>query len=887
MVLKGYGFLEKINNNMESNKLRETFLNFFISKNHKIVNSAPLVIKNDPTLMFTNAGMNQFKDIFLAYSEKQYTRVSDSQKCLRVSGKHNDLEEVGHDTYHHTMFEMLGNWSFGDYYKKEAIEWAWEFLHDILKIDKDKIYATVFEGDKKDGTKKDMEAYNLWKQFLPENQIIDGNKKDNFWEMGEQGPCGACSEVHVDIRTEEERKKIEGKDLINKDHPEVIEIWNLVFIEYNRKANGELEQLPEKHIDTGMGFERLCMVTQGVRSNYDTDNFQVLISELSKISGYKYGEKEETDIALRVISDHLRAVAFSIADGQLPSNNGAGYVIRRILRRAIRYGYTFLGMKSAFIYKMLPALQSIMAEAYPELIKEGKLISKVIQEEENSFFRTLETGIRLLDNIIIKCKNNNTKIIDGKVAFELYDTYGFPYDLSELIARENNLEIDEKGYKEALSEQKNRSKKAGETSTSDWVEISNNKSLEFTGYKQLEENTKIVKYRKVNQKSKDLYQLVLSKTPFYAESGGQAGDKGIIINSDKKEYKIINTIKENNLSIHICNELPENIEQNFVAKVFNNPRKNTESNHTATHLLHYALREVLGNHVEQKGSLVNTDGLRFDFSHFEKLSTENIEAIEKLVNNQIRANHHQNCKEVSMDEAEKIGAIALFGEKYGDKVRVVKFGNSVELCGGTHVSATGNIGLFKITSESAIAAGIRRIEAITSEKAEIFTRKESAELKQISSLFNSPKNIFENVEKLIEEKNILSKEIEKIQKERTKQIKKDLLNSIEKIGNINLISANIEIDNSNSLKDLAFQLKGEIDNLILIIGANIKGKPQLLIMFADNIVEDKKLDAGKIVREAAKEIKGGGGGQKFFATAGGKDISGIDSAIKKSKELIF
>jgi len=872
---------------MESNKLREAFLNFFISKNHKIVDSAPLVIKNDPTLMFTNAGMNQFKDIFLGNSEKTHTRISDSQKCLRVSGKHNDLEEVGHDTYHHTMFEMLGNWSFGDYYKTEAIEWAWEFLHDVLKIDKDRLYATVFEGDKKDGTKKDMEAYNLWKQFLPEHQILDGNKKDNFWEMGEQGPCGACSEVHVDIRPDIERQKIKGEDLINKDHPEVIEIWNLVFIEYNRKANGDLEQLPEKHIDTGMGFERLCMVTQGVRSNYDTDNFQVLISELCKISGHKYGKDEETDIALRVISDHLRAVAFSIADGQLPSNNGAGYVIRRILRRAIRYGYTFLGMKSAFIYKMLPALQNIMAEAYPELIKEGKLISKVIQEEENSFFRTLETGIRLLDNIMQKCKADKTNIIDGKVAFELYDTYGFPYDLSELIARENNLSIDEKEYKAALSEQKNRSKKAGEISTSDWIEVSNINKSEFTGYKNLEEKINIVKYRKVSQKGKDLYQLIFDKTPFYAESGGQVGDKGLIINSENKEYKIINTLKENNLPIHICSELPNNIDNEFTAKVFDTVRKNTENNHTATHLLHYALRVVLGSHVEQKGSLVNADGLRFDFSHFEKLSDEEIEKVEKIVNKEIRLNNQQICKETSMDEAKEIGAMALFGEKYGDKVRVVKFGNSVELCGGTHASATGNIGLFKITTESAIAAGIRRIEAITSEKAEEKARKESKELKQISSFFNNPKNISETVEKLIEEKNALSKEIELFQKEKTKQIKKDLLNSIETIDNINFISAKINIDNSNALKDLAFQLKGEIDNLILIIGANIKEKPQLLIMFSDSVVSEKELDAGKIVREAAKEIKGGGGGQKFFATAGGKDVSGLESAIKKAKELIF
>jgi len=869
---------------MNSVELRKSFLDFFKSKNHQIVESAPLVIKNDPTLMFTNAGMNQFKDVFLGNTEKQYDRISDTQKCLRVSGKHNDLEEVGHDTYHHTMFEMLGNWSFGDYYKKEAIEWAWEYLHDLLKIDKDRLYATVFEGDKADGTKKDMEAYELWKQFLPESQILDGNKKDNFWEMGAQGPCGACSEIHVDIRTDKERAKVDGASLINMDHPEVIEIWNLVFIQYNRKADGKLEELPAKHIDTGMGFERLAMVTQGVRSNYDTDIFQGIIQKLGKISGFTYGNDEKIDIALRVISDHLRAVTFSISDGQLPSNTGAGYVIRRILRRAIRYGYTFLNMKEPFIYKLIPILQEKMGRAFPEIVKQDTLITKVINEEEASFFRTLETGIKLIDNLMVKATD---KKISGKEAFELYDTYGFPYDLTELIAKENGFIVDEKAFKEALAEQKNRSKKDAAKSTDDWTELLNLNSFEFVGYDEFETNVKIAKYRKVTEKAKDFYQLVFDKTPFYAESGGQVGDKGFIEDTDGNKLSIFNTVKENNLSIHLVKELPKNIEGSFKAVIDKRSRQNIANNHTATHLLHYALREVLGTHVEQKGSLVHSDYLRFDFSHFEKLSKEEITKVENIVNSFIRENHKlEENRNSTIEEANKMGAMALFGEKYGDKVRVIKFGNSVELCGGTHVKATGNIGIIKITSEAAIASGIRRIEAITGEKAEQYFRNTDETISNIAEHFKGSKNIVQSIEKLIAENTELNKKLEAFAKESAKQVKNELKNKAQQINGVSIIAEKIDIDSADSVKDICFQLKGEIDNLVLILGAEINGKPLLSIMISDNLVETKGLDAGKTIREAAREMKGGGGGQKFFATAGGKDVAGINNAINKAKEVL-
>ena len=869
---------------MDSVSLRKSFLEFFKSKKHHIVPSAPLVLKNDPTLMFVNAGMNQFKDIFLGYAEKTHSRIADTQKCLRVSGKHNDLDEVGHDTYHHTLFEMLGNWSFGDYYKKEAISWAWEYLTDVLKIDKDRLYATVFEGDKSDNLTKDEEAYSYWKEFLPEERILNGNKKDNFWEMGAQGPCGPCSEIHVDIRSDEERAKIPGRELINKDHPQVIEIWNLVFIQYNRKADGSLENLPERHIDTGMGFERLAMVTQGKQSNYDTDIFQGIIQELSNICEIKYGTNEKTDIALRVVADHLRAVSFSIADGQLPSNNGAGYVIRRILRRAVRYGYTFLNMKEPFIYKLLPALQANMGEAFPELIKQSELISKVLKEEEASFFRTLETGMSLIEKIMEKSEN---KTINGADAFELYDTYGFPLDLTELIARENGFTVDKEGFDKALAEQKQRSKKDAQVETDDWVEISNG-APEFVGYDTLEAESKIIKYRKVKKKGKNIYQIVLDKTPFYAESGGQVGDKGYLLSADGKKISIIDTVKENNLSVCLAKELPEDINGSFKAVVDAEARQNSANNHTATHLLHFALRKILGTHVEQKGSLVTPDYLRFDFSHFQKLSNEELKAVEQEVNKMIRANFPLiEKRETSMQEAQEMGAMALFGEKYGDKVRVIKFGESVELCGGTHVKATGDIGCFKITQETSVASGIRRIEAISAKKAEDFINKKLDELSEIAKLFKGSKNLPDTVAKLIDDNNLLQKKLNDFAKEKAKQVKAGLKNSAELVNDeINLIASKVDLDSADLLKDLSFQLKGEMDNLVLILGAEINNKPLLSIMISDNLLEKYNFDAGKIIREAAKEIKGGGGGQKFYATAGGKDINGIDKAINKAKELI-
>jgi alanyl-tRNA synthetase len=870
---------------MDSVNLRKSFLDFFKSKKHHIVPSAPLVLKNDPTLMFVNAGMNQFKDIFLGYSGKTYSRVADTQKCLRVSGKHNDLDEVGHDTYHHTLFEMLGNWSFGDYYKKEAIAWAWEYLTDVLKIDKDRLYATVFEGDKADGLNKDEEAYGYWKEFLPEERILNGNKKDNFWEMGTQGPCGPCSEIHVDIRSDEERAKIPGKELINKDHPQVIEIWNLVFIQYNRKADGSLENLPEKHIDTGMGFERLAMVTQGKQSNYDTDIFQGIIRKLSELCNIKYGTDEKTDIALRVVADHLRAVSFSIADGQLPSNNGAGYVIRRILRRAVRYGYTFLNMKEPFIFKLLPALQENMGEAFPELIKNSELISKVLKEEEAGFFRTLETGMSLIEKLIQKSDN---KQIKGQDAFVLYDTYGFPYDLTELIARENGFTVDKDGFEKALNEQKQRSKKDAETETDDWIEVNPQETPEFIGYDYLETKSKIIKYRKIKKKGKEIYQIVLNKNPFYAESGGQVGDKGYIEDTNGNKIPVIDTIKENNLSVSIITKLPGKLNDIFKAIVNTEARQNSANNHTATHLLHHALRKVLGTHVEQKGSLVTPDYLRFDFSHYQKLSKEELTKVEAEVNKMIRANYPLvEKRETTMQQAQEMGAMALFGEKYGDKVRVIKFGDSVELCGGTHVKATGDIACLKITQETSVASGIRRIEAITAQKAEEYINNKINTLQNIASLFKGTKDLPKTIEKLIDDNQKLQKKIDEFAKEKAKQIKAKLKTTAKQQNGINIITQKINIDSADILKDLSFQLKGEIENLILILGAEINNKPIISIMLSDELVKQKDLDAGKIIRESAKEIKGGGGGQKFYATAGGKDVNGIEKAISKAEQLII
>ncbi len=871
---------------MNSKEIRNRFLSFFASKNHAIVSSAPMVIKNDPTLMFTNAGMNQFKDIFLGNHTPKDNRVADTQKCLRVSGKHNDLEEVGHDTYHHTMFEMLGNWSFGDYFKKEAIEWAFEFLVKEMNVDKERLYATVFEGSSDDNLDLDTEAKEQWKKYLPEERILNGSKKDNFWEMGETGPCGPCSEIHVDLRNDDERNKVSGAELVNKDHPLVIEIWNLVFIQYNRKSNGSLELLPNKHVDTGMGFERLCMTLQGKKSNYDTDVFQPLLQTIAKNSGKKYGEDEQADIAMRVISDHLRAISFSIADGQLPSNVKAGYVIRRILRRAVRYGYTFLGFNEPFIYKLLPVLSEVLGEAYPELINQKELIEKVIFEEETSFLRTLETGIRLLDKIIKTTEDGDYNVISGKIAFELYDTYGFPLDLTELIAKEHNLVINKREFEGEMENQKNRSRSAAGIDTEDWIELLKDDVEEFVGYDYLETEVKITRYRKVKQKNKEFYQIVFNISPFYAESGGQVGDKGYI-EANNEKVSILNTIKENNLSIHITEKLPIDPKADFKAVVNKNKRISTANNHTATHLLHHALRSILGEHVEQKGSLVHPDYLRFDFSHFQKLTDEEIRNIEISANEKIRENisldEHRN---IPMKAASNMGAIALFGEKYGDTVRVVKFDDSVELCGGTHVSNTGQIGFFKIMNESSIAAGIRRIEAISGEKAVEYVFNQMQELNEIKALFKNPKNVVESVKLLFKEADELNKQIEEMTKEQAQAIKKHLKEQVQEINGINFIGYKIGINSASAIKDISFQLKGEIKNLVLVLGAEINEKANLTVMISENLVKEKKWNASKIIREISKEIQGGGGGQDFYATAGGKNPKGLDAAIQKVKELI-
>ncbi len=870
---------------MTSKEIRQAFLDFFKSKGHVIVPSAPMVIKNDPTLMFTNAGMNQFKDIFLGITKPKHRRVADSQKCLRVSGKHNDLEEVGKDTYHHTMFEMLGNWSFGDYFKKEAIDYAWEFLTKVMNIPEDRLYATVFGGDKSEGLEPDEESREFWKRYLPENKILYGSKKDNFWEMGDVGPCGPCSEIHIDLRDDEERKKIPGEKLVNQDHPEVIEIWNLVFIQFNRKKDGTLEKLPEKHVDTGMGFERLTMIVQGKKSNYDTDIFQPIIRDEEKITGLKYGENKDIDIAMRVCADHIRAIAFAIADGQLPSNEKAGYVIRRILRRAVRYAFTYLNQKEPYLYKLLPALNSVMGEAYPELIKNQELIRQVILEEEHQFLKTLETGLNLLSTIIDEAKRKNQSVIPGKMAFLLYDTYGFPLDLTELILEEHNLKVNKEEFDQEMKKQKERSRSASKLEVDDWVVLRHDDIEEFVGYDRLEAEVYITKYRKVKRKGKDLYQLVFQLTPFYAESGGQVGDTGYIENDEEKIY-IIDTQKENNLIVHYTEKLPKNIEAKFRAVVDSRKRQLTACNHSATHLLHYALREILGKHVEQKGSLVEHKRLRFDFSHYQKLSDEEIRKIEALVNHMIRQNYPlEEKRNVPFDEAIKMGAIALFGEKYGDTVRVIKFGDSVELCGGTHVKATGEIGFFKIISESAIAAGIRRIEAITALEAEKYVYKLDDMHKQLKQLLKT-ENITERVNKLLEELKKQEKEIEKFRKEKIKLVKNQLKQQIVNKDGINYIIARVETDSAQTFKSLAYELNGEVDNLFLALGTVINNKPQLEIMINNKLVESKGFDAGKLIREIAKEIQGGGGGQKFFASAGGKNPQGVQNALDKLKQML-
>lgn len=868
---------------MTSNEIRSAFLNFFEDKDHTIVESASMIVKNDPTLMFTNAGMNQFKDIFLGNSPKTSLRVADSQKCLRVSGKHNDLEEVGHDTYHHTMFEMLGNWSFGDYFKKEAIEWAWEFLTEVCKLNPEDLYVSVFGGDEKDNQPKDIEAYNIWKGIVDENKIIDGSKKDNFWEMGEQGPCGPCSEIHVDLRTKEEKEKISGRDLVNKDHPLVVEIWNLVFIQFNRLANGNLEQLKEKHVDTGMGFERLCMAVQNKQSNYDTDVFQTYIQFLAKKAKKVYGEDKMADIAMRVCADHIRAVAFAIADGQLPSNAKQGYVIRRILRRAIRYGYTFLGFKEPFMNEIIPLLVEKMGDQFPELKRNQVLITKVVIEEEQSFLRTLANGILKFEKYIDTLEG---KIIDGGFSFELFDTYGFPIDLTELMGREKGLTINMQDFQNYLQKQKERSRNASQIDTQDWVEVREGEKTVFLGYDTLEAEVEIIRYRKVKQKDKNFYQLVFDKTPFYAELGGQIGDSGYIKN-DEEKLNITTTKTENGLAIHLVDKLPNNISSTFLAVVDEKRRNMIEANHSATHLLHHALREVLGMHVEQKGSMVDQDKLRFDFSHFAKMTSEEIKEVERRVNAIIRKNICGNDqRDIPISQAESLGAIALFGEKYGDKVRVMQFGDSIELCGGTHVKATGSIGMFKIVSEGAIASGIRRIEAITGPKVEDYLYECIDIIEDIRTLVQQP-NIRQAIKKIFEEHQVLKASLEEYQKEKTESIFNNLKQKLELIGDTNYIELNLPIS-TEIIKDIAYRFKSYMNDksFVFIGGSSLDDKPTITIMLSDNLVKEGK-NAGSVVREAAKLIQGGGGGQPFFATAGGKKTEGIQEAIIKAKELIF
>ena len=870
---------------MTSKEIRSRYLDFFKSKSHIIVPSSPMVVKDDPTLMFTNAGMNQFKEYFLGHKTIQNKRVADSQKCLRVSGKHNDLEEVGMDTYHHTMFEMLGNWSFGDYFKKDAIEWAWEFLTKEMKIDKDSLYVTIFEGDQSEGLDRDTEAYDLWKNLMPKERIINGNKKDNFWEMGEQGPCGPCSEIHVDIRSKADREKISGLDLVNKDHPQVVELWNLVFMQFNRKANGSLENLPALHVDTGMGFERLCMVMQKTQSNYDTDVFRPLMQEIETITNNEYGKDEKVDIAIRVIADHVRAVAFSIADGQIPSNTGAGYVIRRILRRAVRYGFTFLGTKKPFIYQLVDTLTKQMGTAFPELLRENKLISIVIKEEEHSFLRTLDQGLVLLENVI---QNADSSIISGKKAFEMYDTFGFPKDLTALILRERGLDLDEAEFELELQKQKERSRAATKVETGDWVVLVEDDVQEFIGYDYLETKVKIARYRKTKTKKHgEFYQVVFNLTPFYPEGGGQDGDKGYLESSHGDLVYIVDTKKENNLVIHYIKNLPKDVHDTFKAVVDKKIRSYTEANHSATHLLHQALRTVLGTHVTQKGSMVHSRGLRFDFSHFSKVTTEELIQVENFINARIREGLSLKEKrniplQIALDE----GAIALFGEKYGDTVRTIKFGSSVELCGGTHVENTKDIWHFILLHEGAVASGIRRIEAITGEFAKDFFISNSNKFKDVKKVLQNTKDPLKSIAAIQEENSDLKKQIQILLKEKGKNLKTDLKNEISEMNGINFLAKQVDLD-ANGIKDISFELGGEIDNLFLLLGTNQNGKALLSCYISKSLVASKNLDAGKIIRELGTYIQGGGGGQPFFATAGGKNPDGLIEALSKGKDYIF
>jgi len=866
---------------MKAQEIRQQFLDFFTSKGHQVHTSAPIVIKNDPTLMFTNAGMNQFKDLFLGNSEVKDPRIVNSQKCLRVSGKHNDLDEVGHDTYHHTMFEMLGNWSFGDYFKKDAIDWAWELLTEVYSIDKDRLYVTVFEGDADDRLEKDNEAYDYWSAHISKDRILNGNKKDNFWEMGAIGPCGPCSEIHVDIRDDAERAKVDGASLVNMDHPQVVEVWNLVFMQYNRKADSSLENLPNTHVDTGMGFERLAMVIQGKQSNYDTDVFTPLINKVCDITGFTYGKDEKTDIAIRVIADHVRAIAFAVADGQLPSNTGAGYVIRRILRRAVRYGFTFLDVKEAFMYQLVEILAEQMGTFFPEINNQKTLVEKVIQEEENSFLRTLEKGLKRIDEII---KNTERDTVEGAKAFELYDTFGFPIDLTGLILSENGKEVDMAGFDAEMKKQKDRARAASAVEADDWISLFETES-EFVGYDALESEVKISQYRKVKQKGKEYYQLVFDKTPFYAEGGGQVGDRGALETNGLKVH-IVDTKRENNLIVHYTTELPKNPSATFLAKVDAKKRLLTENNHSATHLLHEALREVLGTHVEQKGSLVNEKYLRFDFSHFSKMTDEEVQKVEDLVNDRVQKNISiVDKRAIPMEEAQQMGAMALFGEKYGDNVRVVNFGTSTELCGGTHVPSTGRIGVFKISSESGVAAGVRRIEAISSEIAFNYYKEQESTLTAVRSLLKNAKDPVKGLETLIKEKADLEKKVALLVKEKASGLKSDLIKNAQQVNGLNFISAIVDLE-PGAMKDLSFECKKELDHLVMILGAENNGKANLSVAISDDLVTEKGMNAGQIIREISKEILGGGGGQASFATAGGKNPKGLQNALDKARELL-
>ena len=869
---------------MTSKEIRESYKSFFQSKGHTIVPSAPMVVKGDPTLMFTNAGMNQFKDIILGNAEIKHSRVADSQKCLRVSGKHNDLEEVGHDTYHHTMFEMLGNWSFGDYFKHEAIDWAWEYLTEVLHLSPERLYVTVFEGAPAEGLERDDEAASIWAKHLPAERIINGNKHDNFWEMGDQGPCGPCSEIHIDIRSDEERKAVDGLTLVNQSHPQVIEIWNLVFMQYNRKADGSLEPLPKRVIDTGMGFERLCMAMQGKTSNYDTDIFTPMIQAIATLTGIEYGADQKSDVAMRVIADHIRTIAFAITDGQLPSNAKAGYVIRRILRRAVRYGYTFLGRREAFMYSLLPVLIETMGDAYPELIAGRELIAKVMREEEESFLRTLETGIRLLDKQIEEAKKAGKTVLDGHDAFVLYDTYGFPLDLTALILTEQGLSVDEAGFDKAMQEQKERARNAAAIDAGDWQVVNDGSAVRFVGYDTLECTTEILRYREVKQKNATFYQVVLSETPFYAEMGGQVGDKGFLIATDGTKYEVFDTKRENNLAIHLMKKLPATLEGDFRAVVDEERRHRIEANHSATHLLHEALREVLGSHVEQKGSFVSDEVLRFDFAHFAKVEPEQLRAVERIVAARIRACIPlQEYREVPIDEAREMGAMALFGEKYGDHVRVIRFGSSTEFCGGTHVASTGVIGTLRITSESSVAAGVRRIEAVTGAAAENYLYEQADMIDAIRQLFNNSPQLMTAIRKTLEENAELGKQVGEYVREQIVEKKRQLLEKRVEVGGVRLFLVEKEVP-AEIIKDIAFQIAGELHEPFVFIAACVEpssSKPSLTLMISKDLVESRGWNASQLLRAAAKHIQGGGGGQPHFATAGGKNVDGLNAAVEE------